>query len=77
MDRMNEEQLSVFAEKLVDAIGEKLGVDTGSISEARFLEAVEAARTVIREGMPDAIIQPRAPAKDVPETPECDTLPYD
>jgi hypothetical protein len=34
--------------RLVDAIGAALGVDTGTISEARFKAAVDAARATLR-----------------------------
>ena len=41
------------AEKLVDAIGAALGVDTGTISEDRMAEAVAAAETALREATAD------------------------
>jgi hypothetical protein len=40
-------KLEKFAEEIVDAVGEALGVDTGTINEHRFNTAKIAARIVL------------------------------
>lgn len=41
--------MSEDAEKVVDAVGEALGVDTGTVSESRFDAAVDAAEKLMSE----------------------------
>ena len=38
-----------MAERLVDEVGEALGVDTGVINEARFADAVKRVLTILSE----------------------------
>lgn len=43
----NDSNKPTLAESLVDAIGEALGVDTGTIPESRFADALEAAQKIL------------------------------
>ena len=46
---MSNEDLEKLAEEVVDAVAEKLGVDTGICSQGRFEQACEAAEECLRK----------------------------